>query len=765
MIETLWQDFRFGARMLIRKPGFTVVVVLTLALGIGGSTAIFSFVNGVLLSPLPFPEPDRLVVVCETHPDRPGGWCGASPANQADWREQSVTLAELGLGRTWGFSLQQEGESAGVRGGIATPGLFEVFGVRPSLGRTFEPKDTEPGNEKIAVVSYRFWQDRLGGQADIVGQPITLDKEPHVVVGVLPEGFGVQDLEGVEVWIPLWPERTGFRGWRGFRSYARLAAGVSLPEAQAEMATIRGRLAESYPEDNEAWGVQVDSLHDRVVRSVRPALLVFLGAVGFVLLIACANVANLFLVHATGREKEFAVRAAMGASPWHLVRQLLTESVLLAFLGGTFGLLLAVWAVDGFIALSPGNIPRLEKVQIDGGVLGFLFLLTLGTSVLFGLAPAWQWRKPDIQESLKEGRQSSARGASARLRNGLIVGEIALALVLLTGAGLLLRSFSNLLDWQPGFDPENLVMVQVFHSPGKYPQAQMVADLYERSVEELNSIPAVVSAGAASAIPLYGGDGEQEFLIEGRPVPPAGERPTVAWFDAGPNYFRTVGIPLQRGRFFTSQDTQETPRVVIINETMARRHWPNEDPVGQRLTLLTHEMTAEVVGVVGDVQPFNPEEAPGPQLYWPYKQIPRWVIVFAVRTGMDASAVLPEIRARLEAIDPDTEIWNTNTMEQLVGRELVRPRFNLLLIGLFAMLAVLIAAVGLYGVISYTVLGLGGAYVLTRLLVSLLVQVTPTDPVTFAATAALLAMIALLACYVPARRAARVDPMIALRYE
>ncbi len=794
-------DLRHALRQLFRSPGFSLVVVITLSLGIGATTSIFSFIHGVLLRPLPYPAPERIVMVCETSPERPEEWCGASPANWADWTRHSRTLEHLGLARDWPFGIRQEGRTRGVSGGIATPGLFQVFAARPAMGRVFEPRDIETGNEHVAVVSHGFWQSALGGARDVPGRRLEIDGQSYEVIGVLPDGFRVPALDGADVWIPLWPERREARDWRGFRSFARMKEGVSLVQARAEMQALRDALAREYPDTNAAWGVKVDSLHERTVRGVRPALLMFFAAVFLVLLIACANVANLFLARGASREREFAVRLALGAGRPRLARQLLAESLLYAIGGGAVGALGAYWAVDFFSALAPGWFPRLDAVRLDGRVFLFTAAVSALTSVLFGLAPLLQAGRLNLSEALRDARSAGARG-SDRVRGMLVVAEIALACVLLVGAGLLLRSFENLLDWMPGFDRNGLVMVQVFSSPGKYPRIEPVVDLYRRAVEEVRALPSVVAAGAGSALPLFGGDGEQEFHVEGRPFPAAGQRPSVTWFDVDPHYFRTLGIPLVRGRFFTDADRGGAPNVAIINETMARRHFAGENPLGRRVHLLSSRATFEIVGVVGDVQPFRPDEAPKAEIYWPFAQGPRYAIVLFARIAGPPAGVMPAIRARLEALDPDLDIGTLRTMDDLIARELVNPRFNLILVGLFALVALAIALVGIYGVISFAVarrtreigvrlamgalpgdillmvlgkgialaslglgIGLAGAFGVTRLLRTLLVGVAPTDPLTFAAIPLLVLLVTLLACFAPARRATRVDPLVALRCE
>ncbi|HEU5182091.1 MAG TPA: ABC transporter permease [Candidatus Polarisedimenticolia bacterium] len=796
------RDLRLAARRLAHAPGFSLAVVLTLALGMGANTTIFSFVHGVLLRPLPYPRPDRLVYVCETNVEQLGSWCAASPANASDWARRSRTLQAIGLARSWPFSVKLAGKTLGTRGGIATPGFFRAFEVKPATGRTFEEPDMLPGRQHVALVSHAFWRTHLGGEAAAVGRRLDIDSEPYEVIGVLPAGFEVQNLESIDLWIPLWPERQDKRDWRGFIPFARLADGATLDQAQSEMDTLRAQLAKEHPDTNAGWGVSVQSLGERITRPVRPALLIFLGAVGLVLLIACANVANLMLARSLAQEKEQAVRLALGANRLDLMRTMLSESLLLAAAGACVGALVAFWAVDFFLKLAPDWFPRLQDVHVSLPVLGFTILLSLLVSLLSGLIPALHGSSVSLQDALKSSRAASERPRGVRIRNGLVVGEIALSLLLLIAAGLLMRSFANLVDWQPGFDRRNLAIVPLFSSPGKYPEASQVAQLFRRAAEEVASVPSVVSVAEGSAVPLSGGDGEQEFTIEGRLVPPAGKRPSVAWFDVDPGYFKTLGIPLLRGRSFTPEDAAGKPKVAIINETMARRFWPDGNPIGQRLRMLLHQETFEIVGVVGDVRPFNPDERPAPQIYWPFAQLPRWAVQLIVRTSGDPEQQTAAIRARLAGVDPDMEIGRIMTMEKLVGYQLVNPRFNMTLIAIFAFIALSTAVLGVYGVMAFTVaqrtreigirlamgaprqevmrlvvgkglvlsafgvaIGLGGAWGLTRLLRSLLTNLAPTDPLTFVVMTALLVLVSLAASYLPARRAATVDPIVVLRCE
>jgi putative ABC transport system permease protein len=802
-LSRFWYDFRFAFRQILRTPTFTLLVILTLALGVGANVAIFSFVRGVLLRPLPYPEPGQLVLACETHPERPAGWCGASPANLADWSRTAKSFDSMALARDWPFSAKFEGKAIPVYGGVATADLFRVLRTQPAAGRLFMPRDMEPGNTHVAVISHAFWTKRLGGKPDVVGKSFSLDAADYQVIGLLPPDFEVPRHEGIDLWIPLWHERQSFRGWRGFFPLGRLADGVTLEQARAEMAAVHANLKGAYPEDNAAWGLSVVPLHEWTVRRVHDALLIFLAAVGLVLLVACANVANLLLARGSTREREVAVRLAMGAGRRGVLQQLFAESVLLALTGSLAGTLLAVWLVDLFCALAPGWFPRLDLVRMDGSV--FLFGLALAgvTSILFGLIPALHGSDLNPIESLRGARSAAASRAVGRMRGALVVGEVALAVVLLVGAGLLLRSFAQLLNWQPGFDRNNLVMLQVFNSSANYPKRQMLAQLYQRAVTELRQLPGVNSADAGSAAPqrLVGGDGDSEFLIEGQPDPGTGKKPTTWWFDVGTDYFRTLRIPLLEGRYFTDHDNGTAPFVAIINETMARRHWPNSSPLGQRVHMVPQDATFEIVGVVADVQPFNPEEAPHAEMYWPYMQVPRGAIFFVVRTTGDRS-VISAIRSKLAQVDPKMDLGQLITMRQVEERGLVEPRFYMTLLVIFAAVALTIAVVGVYGVMAFFVaqrtqeigvrmalgalpqdifrmvlrhggkLALAGlvaglvlALALTSLMRSLLIGIAPTDPLTFIGAGVLLLAVGLLACWIPARRATRVDPMVALHYE
>ncbi len=804
-MEALFQDLRYAFRTLGRNPGFSLVVVLILAFGIGANTAIFSFVNGVLLSSLPFPEPDRLVVLGERNPEKGGSLSVVSPRNLEDWQKQSKTIEQFGAWRDWRFKIKTAEGPDLVSAGIASPGLFTALGVKPAAGRLFLPEENQPGRDRVVLISYGYWQANFGGDSSIIGQPMTLDNETFTIVGVLPTSLKALSLGRFNVWAPVSVDPDQFleRHQRNRRVYARLKTGVSIREAQAEMDGIAQQLAQQYPKDNAGFSVSVTSLQDAQVGDVRPALLVFLGAVGLVLLIACANVANLLLARAATRRKEFAIRAALGAGRTSLIRQVLTEAVVLALVGGAIGVLLAFWIIDLFVAVSPSNIPRLDHVKLDGTVVAFALSLSLLTGVLFGLAPALGSSRVNLVEGLKEGQKRSAAGAGSRLRGPLVVSQVALALVLLVGAGLLGQTFVRLITLQPGFNPQNVLTVQLFLPMDRYKNGRQVATFYQRATEEFRSIPGVQSVGATSAGPQFGGYEPVDFLIDGQGAPATGEYPRARFYNVGPDYFHTMQIPLLAGREFTGRDTAEAPPVAIINQTMARRYFlPGEDPLGKRVLLVRENEAVEIVGVAGDVKRFELDDVAGPEIYWPYSQKPRWATYFAIRTDSDPTSIVTALRSRMSGLDKDVPVLNVSTIDQMVAAALRGPRFNSALIGAFAGLALVLASFGLYAVISYSVtqrtheigvriavgadqgdifklivgqgvlmtligvaVGLTASVALTRAMSSLLFGVTATDPLTFAGISLLLTFVSLLACYIPARRAMKVDPMAALRYE
>ncbi|HZS07622.1 MAG TPA: ABC transporter permease [Blastocatellia bacterium] len=803
-MHTLLQDLRYTFRTMMRSPAFSLLVVSILALGIGANTAIFSFVNGVLLRPLPFPEPERLVTLAERNPEKARYLDIASPRNLEDWQKQSRTIEQFGAWRDWRFHISTPEGPKGVQAGIASPGLFSVLGVKPVAGRTFLPEEDQPGHNHVVLITHSYWQSQFGSDPHVINQPLTLDNESFTIVGVLPPEFETLGFGWVKVWAPLSVDPDQFLGRhvRNRRVWARLKTGVTLREAQAEMSGIAEQLAAAYPKENAGWSVSVTSLHESEVGDIGRTLMVFLGAVGFVLLIACANVANLLLARAATRRREFAIRAALGAGRWRIIRQALTESIVLALAGGALGLALAVWLIDLFLAISPDTIPRAGQVKLDTFVLAFTFALSLLTGALFGLAPGVQAARVNLIEVMKGGTRGSFSGLGFGLRSLLVVAQVALALVLLVGAGLLGRTFVQMMTLKPGYNPEHLLTVSVFSPYTRLKTGKDIAAFYQRVTEEIETIPGVRSVGVTSAGPQFGGFEDIEVLPEGQPASPSGDYPRARYYNVGPDYFHTLQVPVLKGREFTTRDNDSAPAVAVINETMARGFWPGENPVGKRLTLVREKDTVEIVGVVGDVRRYGLDDRVSPEIYWPYMQRVRGASYFAIRTGGEPSGLAAAVRSHILKVAPDASVSAISTMDQLVASSLRRPRFNLILLAIFAVTALLLAAAGLYGVMSYSVaertreigirlalgaqrqnilrlvvgqglvltvagviIGQAGAFALTRLMTSLLSGVSATDPLTFVMIALLLTFVALLACYLPARRATKVDPMTALRHE
>jgi putative ABC transport system permease protein len=805
-MRTLWQDLRYGARVLLKRPGFTVIAVLTLALGIGANAAIFSVVNAVLFRALPYPDPDRIVTVWESDLKEGGERDDVSPANFLDWRASSHAFEEMAMANPRSFDYDGQGEPEVFQGSLVSEGFFRILGVEALVGRTFLPEEYEPGRDQVVLLSYGLWRRKFGADPAVVGRKILLRNQPYTVVGVLPLGYQLKLDERDEViWAPqaLSGELREERSNPSLKVIARLKPGVTLGQARAEMSAVASRLAAEHPATNAGRGAAVVGLAEQMFGRWRPALLILLGAVGFVLLIACANVANLLMARSRAREREFAIRAAVGATRGRLVRQLLTESLLLALLGCGCGLLLAYWCVDLIAAFSPADIPRINDVGLNAQVLGFGLLLAFCTALVFGAAPALRFSKPEPHDYLKEGGRAGA-GADGRLRSALIVSEIALALMLLVGAGLLVRSFVTLTRVRPGFAGERVVTLQVFIWR-RYATPEQRADYLREALERIRTLPGVEAAGAATTLPMLESsvDFTVPFHIEGRPPALPGKEPRIYSSTATAEYFQTLGIPLLKGRVFKESDGRDAPQVVLVNETMARRYWPDRDPLGERINVGgDRPLTFEVVGVVGDVRRYGLEREPRPEFYRPYSQNPHGSLIFVVRTAGDPAALLPSLKARIWEINRSQPFYSVATMEQLMSDSLAPRRFSLLLLGAFAVLALLLAVVGVYGVTSFFAaqrtreigirlalgarrgdvlrlvvghgmrltlpgvgLGLMGSLVLTRWMAGLLYGVTPTDPLTFAGVSALLVVAALLGCLVPARRATRVDPVVALRYE
>ena len=805
-METLWQDLRYGARMLARNPGFTAVAVLTLALGIGANTAIFSVVNAVLFQPLDYEEPDRLYLLWTTNP----GWArpeSASLPDFLDWREQNQVFEDLAAISRRSLNLTGDGEPERLIGSYVSSSFFSLLRVQPSAGRGFLPEEDAPGAEHVAVLGYGLWQRRFGADPSLVGKTISLNGNDHTVVGIAPEDF--QLFQGTDLWLPLaldasqpqFGRRSDF-----LRVLGRLKPDVREDRAQAEMTTIAKRLEQEYPQTNTNIGVVLVPLHEHFVGNVRPALLVLLGAAGFVLLIACANVANLLLARAASREKEVAIRAALGASRFRLVRQLLTESVLLALLGGSGGLLLAMWGTDGLVLLSPAGLPRLNEIAVNEWVLGFTLLVSVIAGVLFGLVPALHASRLELHELLKEGGRGSAdQGGRHRLRSVLVVSEVALALMLLIGAGLMITSVYRLQQVSPGFNTENLLVGRVNLPAAKYSNPAQILGFSEQLIERLEGMPGIRSATTTDDYPLSGGGIYLSFGVEGRPAPPPGEVVDAIVTSVTQGYHQTLGIPLLRGRAFTPQDGPEDRLVAVVNKTFVRRYFPDEDPIGQRLAfdgMPGQPDWREIVGVVADVKQMGLDQEAHPEIYVPHLQRTRRGMTVLIRTESDPSALVGALRGAVQAIDPNQPVYAVRTMDTILSRSVAQQWFTMVLLGMFATVALVLAAIGIYGVISYSVsrlthvtgirmawgaqprdifrlvvgqgmaltligvgVGLAASFALTRFLESMLFGVSATDPATFAGVSVLLAAVALLACYLPARRATRVDPLVALRYE
>ena len=806
---TLIQDLRYGVRMLWKSPGFTIVAVLTLALGIGANTAIFSVVNGVLLRPLPFRDPSRLVLIAEksSFPI-----ISTSYENYLDWRDQSHSFESMEATRGSSITLTGAGEPERLNVRMATAGLFSMLGINAQIGRTFLPEEDRAGGTPVALLSYGLWQRRFGGSADIIGKTVNLDLQPYTVVGILPSGF--QILQPADLYLPFTPWAKTLpadRNWHpGIIPLARLKQGVSKEQARGEMVGITKRLEQQYPDYNTGTSADVIGLQDQIVQNSRPALLLLLGAVSFVLLIACANVANLLLARAASRGREVAIRTAMGASRGRVIRQLLTESVLLSLAGGLLGVIVALAAVGLLPKIAGDSIPQGAPIGLDPWVLAFTAVVSLFTGLLFGIVPALRTANLDLRGTLNEGSRGSTAGPGQHvLRGALVAMEIALAMLLLVGSGLLLRSFSRLQEVPPGFQPDHLLVADIPLSPTAYAKPQDRYQFFDRLVERAKSLPGVRSAAAASFLPVSGGGSIIHFNITGRPPKSPHEFVAAGYRTITPNYLETLGVPLLQGRFFTRGDNEKSPAVVIINATMAHTFFPNENPLGKRLqlgALPEQEVpTMEIVGVVGDVH-FGLGTDPQAEMYLPYRQadllLPVFQLSVVLRTAGDPALQTSALRSALAEIDPNQPLVKVRTMEENMATTVAQPRFRTWLIGILAMLALVLAAVGVYGVMSYTVtqrtseigvrvalgaqpkdvfriivgeglrlalfgvgVGLVAALVLTRLLQSFLFGISAYDPVTFIAVSLLLTLVAAAASYFPARRATRVDPMIALRYE
>ncbi|HEY7547832.1 MAG TPA: ABC transporter permease [Blastocatellia bacterium] len=798
-MEGLIQDLRFGARAIAKKPAFTIVAIMTLALGIGANTAIFSVVNAVLLRPLPFEDPDRLVWMWGRFSQ--GNRASVSPPDFLDYRAQNTSFERFSAMRFNFFNLTGEGEPERLSGANVTADFFDTLGVKPIQGRVFLADEDSGGRNQVAVISEGLWRRRFGSDPNIVGRALALDGVSHTVVGIVSMSFTLP--QQAELWVPYsfdHPEMK-VRRFHFLRPIARLKSGVSLEQAQSEMDQIAAGLEKQYPESNTTWGLRLVSLQEQIVGNVRPVMLVLLGTVAFVLLIACANVANLLLARASTRQKEIAVRAALGASRLRLVRQLITESLMLALAGGLLGFLLALWGVRLLTALIPPSIPRATEIGLDARVLGFTLVVSLITGILFGLVPALHTSKPDLNESLKEGSKGSAGAANNRSRNTLVVVEVALALVLLVSAGLLIQSFRRLQLVEPGFDSKNLLTMLLILPESKYPEPEHAERFFDQALQRVRSLPGVEEVGFGTHLPFGGGGGDTYFTIEGRPFQNPNEKVTAYNPRIDHNYLRAMGMALVKGRNFTEQETREEPRVTIINETFVRKFFPDDDPIGKRLIIdVGKPLVCEIVGVVRDVKQYSLEVESYETMYLPSIRGGGGSLV--IRTTGDPMAIAASVESEIHAVDKDQPVANVRTMEQLLNRSVAEPRFRTLLLASFAAVAMILASVGIYGVISYqvsertreigirmalgadsgavlklvlvhglklvgagTALGLASAFALTRVLSNLLFGVQATDPMIFAGVSLLLVIVAMLACFMPARRATKIYPVEALRYE
>lgn len=802
-METLFRDIRYGIRSLLKRPGFTMIAVIALALGIGANTAIFSLVNAVLLQPLPFAEPDRLVWVWGNIRNGTSR-ASVSPPDFLDYRQQNTTFEEFAaaFGAPLPLNLTGSGEPERLTAAGVTGNYFNALGAQPQLGRTFLLENEKPGSDQVAVLSHGLWQKRFGGDPTIINKTVVLDGRSFAVIGVMPQDFNFP--QAAELWVPINFEIADgmkIRKAHFLRPIGKLKNGVTLAQAQADLDVIAARLEEQYPDSNLSWSLRLVSLREQLVGNTRPTLFILFGAVGFVLLIACANVANLLLVRAAGRQKEIALRTALGAGRFRIVRQMITESVLLALIGGALGTILAVWGIELLVKLSEGNIPPTAQVRIDATVLTFTLLTSIFTGVLFGLAPALRTMNLNLIESLKEGGRSGAEGGQRnRTRSLLVVLESAVAVVLLIGAGLLVRSLIQLQNVSPGFDPHNVLTMRVDLPRQKYATAEKAGNFFSQLEGRIDSLPGVEQVGLISELPLSGQPNDMPYTVEGRPPVPSDQAYDDDFRRVNTQYFSAMRIPFLRGRNFTEQEVRQSAKVVIISDLLARQVFPNEEPIGKRLIMAMGNQPFEIIGIVGDIRHRGLESTPLPAMYMPSNQAPWMNIV--VRTQGDPASLAGAVRNEVRAIDPDQPVAMVRTMDEWMDTAVAGPRYRTALLALFAFVALVLASTGIYGVMSYSVtqrtheigvrmalgakrsdvmklvvrqgmslvvigvgIGIVGAIALTRVMATLLFGVTAKDPFTFVAVAALLTLVAFVACYLPARRATKVDPLVALRYE
>jgi putative ABC transport system permease protein len=807
---TLLQDIRYGLRLLRKNLGFTAVAVLTLALGIGANTAIFSVVDAVLVRPLPYPDPQRMFMVCQTRPEMGATKNGVSFLNYLDWSRATTSFEALAAIRGTTFALTGRGPATYVEAAAVTADYFPVFRVQPVLGRTLEAADDVPGASPAVVMSERLWQSRFGSDPAIVGQTISLDQHPFTVAGILPGNFRPPlTASDTQLWVPLLKdtvasELRNHRSGHYLTTVGRLKPGVTPAHAQAEMDSIESGLERQYPDDDKGWGVRLISLQGYLVGDVQTALLVILGAVGLVFLIACTNVANLQLARATSRGREVSIRLALGASRARLIRQFLTECILLSLAGGLAGLAVAYGTVQGLTSWLPAELPRISEIRTDARVLLFGLALSVLAGIVFGLAPAWHSAESRLVGGLKEsGKGMGGDKSRRRLRGVLVVAETGLAVVLLVGAGLLIRSFIRLQEVNTGFNAKRLLTTSISLPPSQYTKPEQWISFSNEIIERMKIIPGVEDAGVTLSLPLAGGIINLGFTVEGRAPVPKSEGPTANYAAVSPNYFHLMQIPLLRGREFGAHDSPQAAKVCVISAAVARRVFPNEDPLGKRINIgYPHPAAREIVGIVGDVKDQDLAAQNASQIYAPFVQNPYGGFDLAVRTWDDEKQISRALREKFGEIDPGLPVTNIRAMSDAIDKSIAQPRFRTTLLGLFSAVAFLLAAIGIYGVISYNVgsrtqeigirialgaqgadvlllvlreavalaglgvvLGLVGAFWVMGLLESFVFNVSLTDPVTYAGVAGLLLVVSFVAACVPARRAMRVDPMAALRYE
>jgi predicted permease len=810
----MFKELKYAARSLVKRPGFSLVAVLTLALGIGANTAIFSVVNATLLRPLPFKDPERVVMIWGVLAKLQADTLPNSAPNFEGLKTGAKSFERMAAFRSWSWQLTGSGEPELLRGARVTADFFEAVGAGPILGRTFTAEEDMPNRAPVAIISHGLWQRHFGGDQNVIGKTITLTGQNAMVIGVMPAGFqfpgganltpGLQFSLQNDVWMPLaiTDEQRQRQGNLNLALIGRLKPGVSPPQGETELRAIQQGL----PLGTIGFTTNVVPLHKQMVGTIRKTLFVLLATVAFVLLIACANIANLLLARATSRQKEIAIRAALGAGRRRIIGQLLTESLLLSITGGAIGLLLAVWGNSLLVSLIPREVPRINDVSVDARILLFTLAISILTGLIFGLVPALQASRFDLNRSLKEGVRGTTSGAGQnRLRSLLVVSEVAMALVLLIGAGLLMKSFVRLLEVKPGFNPANVLTFQVQLPnlpPSRYERNEEQTAFFQQLMTRIQALPGVENAGGVLSLPLSGASESTDLFVEGQESTPDGLRPEADYTTVTPDYFATLQIPLLQGRQFNAQDKRDAPFVIVINDTLAARLWPGQAPIGKRIRVGFEEKYREVVGVVGSIKQTALDAEERPAMYLPHLQSPNPGLTVLVRTRGEPLSMAAAVRQEVRAIDKDVPVTKVQTMEKVLGASVAQPRFSMLVVGLFAALALLLSAVGIYGVMAYAVsrraheigvrmalgaganqvlklvlkdgmtlalagiaVGLLGAFALTRLIASLLFGIGAKDPATFISVAAFLAFVAFIACYIPARRATKVDPLVALRNE